>query len=346
MTSPAPAPAPTPIDIIKSRSYLALLVLGAVIGVPVATVAYFFLQLVAKVQVWVFTSTCRTGLGYPRRATVVAAAVAVPLRAAGGPGHPVPARHRRPRALRGLQDRRHRARRSSFRASPLAALATLCLGVVLGPEAPLIAIGGGLGCLAIHLAKRDAPDMAVAVIGAAGSFAAIATLLGSPLDRRLPAHGDGRLGRRDDGARAAPRPAGCRHRLPHLRRAQRLTGFGLFSLTIAGPSPRRIAHGRPSSSGRSVIGVGRRRSAVLIFRLARPAAAPCRAAAGPAHPGGGAGRRRAWPSLFAAGDRHGLGRGAVLRAVGPARSRAQPPAGRSARCCCSWPASAWPTASR
>jgi len=62
-----------------------------------------------------------------------------------------------------------------------AALATLSLGVVLGPEAPLIAIGSGLGVLAIHLVKRGAPPMAAVVIGAAGSFAAIATLLGSPL---------------------------------------------------------------------------------------------------------------------------------------------------------------------
>jgi H+/Cl- antiporter ClcA len=35
--------------------------------------------------------------------------------------------------------------------------------------------------LAIHLVKRDAPAMASVVIGGAGSFAAIATLLGSPL---------------------------------------------------------------------------------------------------------------------------------------------------------------------
>ena len=39
----------------------------------------------------------------------------------------------------------------------LASLATLCFGVVLGPEAPLIAIGSGLGVLAVHLVKRDAP---------------------------------------------------------------------------------------------------------------------------------------------------------------------------------------------
>ena len=63
----------------------------------------------------------------------------------------------------------------------IASLATLCLGAVLGPEAPLIAIGSGLGVLAVHLFKKDAPEMAVVVIGAAGSFAAIATLLGSPI---------------------------------------------------------------------------------------------------------------------------------------------------------------------
>jgi hypothetical protein len=63
----------------------------------------------------------------------------------------------------------------------LAALTTLSLGAVLGPEAPLIAIGGGLGALAIHLAKKDAPPMAATVLASAGSFAAISTLLGSPL---------------------------------------------------------------------------------------------------------------------------------------------------------------------
>ncbi len=62
-----------------------------------------------------------------------------------------------------------------------ASFATLSLGVVLGPEAPLIAIGSGLGVLVLHLAKKGAPAQASAVLGAAGSFAAISTLLGSPL---------------------------------------------------------------------------------------------------------------------------------------------------------------------
>ena len=63
----------------------------------------------------------------------------------------------------------------------IASLTTLSLGVVLGPEAPLIAIGGGLAVLTVHLVKKDTPPMALTVIASAGSFAAISSLLGSPL---------------------------------------------------------------------------------------------------------------------------------------------------------------------
>ncbi|MFE9433485.1 chloride channel protein, partial [Streptomyces sp. NPDC006640] len=51
----------------------------------------------------------------------------------------------------------------------------------LGPEAPLIALGGGLAVLSIRALKRDVQPNAIAVLGAAGSFAAVSTLLGSPL---------------------------------------------------------------------------------------------------------------------------------------------------------------------
>ena len=63
----------------------------------------------------------------------------------------------------------------------LAALATIGLGVVLGPEAPLIALGSGLGILAVRLLRRDAPDQILAVVAASGSFAAISFIFGSPL---------------------------------------------------------------------------------------------------------------------------------------------------------------------
>ena len=50
----APAAPDDPTAIIRSRSYVVLLVLGAVIGVPVAAVAYFFLDAVAKLQHEIF----------------------------------------------------------------------------------------------------------------------------------------------------------------------------------------------------------------------------------------------------------------------------------------------------
>ena len=53
----------TPVDplaLLRSRSYLALLVLAAIIGVPISAAAYFFLALVSKLQEWIFTTCPRT----------------------------------------------------------------------------------------------------------------------------------------------------------------------------------------------------------------------------------------------------------------------------------------------
>jgi H+/Cl- antiporter ClcA len=60
-------------------------------------------------------------------------------------------------------------------------LATLGLGLVLGPEAPLIAIGMGLGALVTRSVRRDAPEQAIGLMAAAGAFAAVATIFGSPV---------------------------------------------------------------------------------------------------------------------------------------------------------------------
>ncbi len=57
-----------------------------------------------------------------------------------------------------------------------AALASLAFGVVLGPEAPLLALGLTLGAVAARLGQA-APGR---VLGLAGAFAAISTLLGGP----------------------------------------------------------------------------------------------------------------------------------------------------------------------
>jgi H+/Cl- antiporter ClcA len=61
----------------------------------------------------------------------------------------------------------------------LAALATLGLGLVLGPEAPLVALGLGLGAIAVRLARLDGTEAQLLTF--AGAFAAIAALFGGPL---------------------------------------------------------------------------------------------------------------------------------------------------------------------
>jgi chloride channel protein, CIC family len=60
-----------------------------------------------------------------------------------------------------------------------AALASLSLGLVLGPEAPLIALGLGLGAIAVRMIRLEGTSAQLLVF--AGAFAAIAALFGGPL---------------------------------------------------------------------------------------------------------------------------------------------------------------------
>lgn len=50
------APMNNPLDLLRTRGYLGLLLFGALIGVPIAAVAYGFLKLVDATQEWVFES--------------------------------------------------------------------------------------------------------------------------------------------------------------------------------------------------------------------------------------------------------------------------------------------------
>jgi H+/Cl- antiporter ClcA len=177
MTAPQALP-PEPMEMLRSRSYLALLVLGAITGVPVAVVAYFFLKVVGEVQEYLFTTLPSdlfdgTPMWWPVPWLMLSGLlVAATIRFLPGTGGHEPSEGFKsvgalpPIELPGVL---------------LAALATLGLGAVLGPEAPLIAIGSGMGGLIVHLIKKDAPAQATVVIAAAGSFAAISTLLGSPI---------------------------------------------------------------------------------------------------------------------------------------------------------------------
>ena len=177
--SPPTATPTDPREVIRSRSYLQALVLSALLGIPVAVVAYGFLALVDWLQEYLFTDL-PSDLGF----SSIPAWWPLPLLALSGVLVALSIRH-----LPGTGG--HSPSEGFKTGKPLlpielpgvflAALATLALGAVLGPEAPLIAIGGGLGALAVRLLKRDAPPTAIAIIAAAGSFAAIGTLIGSPL---------------------------------------------------------------------------------------------------------------------------------------------------------------------
>jgi H+/Cl- antiporter ClcA len=176
---PGSPPPPDPQVLLRSRSYLRLLVLAALLGVPVSAASYGFLALVEWLQEALFTDLPKT-LGFdsapvwwPLPLLALAGLLAaLAIRCLPGTGGHSPA--------------------DGFKASGplppaqipgvlLAALATLGFGAVLGPEAPLILMGSGLGALAVRLAARDAPPTAAAVMAATGSFAAISSLLGSPL---------------------------------------------------------------------------------------------------------------------------------------------------------------------
>jgi H+/Cl- antiporter ClcA len=175
MTTPS-----DPLALLRTRGYLVLLVIAAVIGVPVSAAAYGFLALVTEMQGWTFTALPKAlGFGaeplwWPLMPLAVAGVlVGLTIRYLPGRGGHSPAD--------GFKAGEGAPGPAELPGVLFAALATLSLGVVLGPEAPLIALGGGLGVLAIRLVKRDAPAKTAAALAAAGSFAAVSALLGSPL---------------------------------------------------------------------------------------------------------------------------------------------------------------------
>jgi H+/Cl- antiporter ClcA len=174
----ADASSPDPISLMRSRQFVVLLVLAAVVGVVASLAAWGFLELISEMQDWIYDDL-PDALGFDTTpewwslpvlaigGVVVAFAVS---RLPGRGGH-IPADGLNPSPTEPIE----------LPSVILAAVAAIGLGFVLGPEAPLIALGGGLGFLAIRLIRRDAPDELASLVAACGTFAAVSFLFGSPV---------------------------------------------------------------------------------------------------------------------------------------------------------------------
>ncbi|HTX13227.1 MAG TPA: chloride channel protein [Solirubrobacteraceae bacterium] len=165
---------------IRSKRYAVLLVVVAVIGVIVSLAAWCFLEAIHQIQQELYTHLPHA-FGYsgappkwwPLPILAVGALItAIAIRYLPGEGGHVPAKGLAvgggagPKVLPGVL---------------LAGLGTIGFGLVLGPEAPLIALGAGVATLTILAARRDSPQQMLMVVGAAGSFAAVSFIFASPL---------------------------------------------------------------------------------------------------------------------------------------------------------------------
>ena len=162
----------------RSRQFPLLLALAAIVGVVTSAVAWGFLELIYQIEQGVYTHLPQE-LGFEGTpewwslpvlaiAGVVTAVAIVRLPGAGG--H-IPADGLNPEPTQPIE----------LPGVILAALASIGLGAVVGPEAPLIALGGGLGFLAVRLLRRDAPPEIGTLLATASTFAALSFLFGSPV---------------------------------------------------------------------------------------------------------------------------------------------------------------------
>ena len=156
-------------------AYLRTLVLAGLLGVPVAAAAVLF-QTAVHDLIDVVWDDIPDWLDWSEPAgwyvvlvpTLAGLLVAAAVRLPGHGGH---------NPLLGLS--MSPIRPVELVSVVLAAGATLSLGLVLGPEAPLIAIGLGLPPLVVHLLRLQQQEGRLLTL--AGAFAAIAALFGGPI---------------------------------------------------------------------------------------------------------------------------------------------------------------------
>lgn len=164
--------------ILRSPGYLKMLAFCALIGIPVSLAAFWLLVMLRELE-YALWGDLPQALGWDTPPwwwpipLLLVAGVGVGLvvtHMPGAGGH-VPAA--------GVQ-----LGGSSSAALPgvlLAALFALPFGAVLGPEAPLIALGGGLALVFRDLAQMPATAQSTALLGAAGAAAAVSAIFGNPL---------------------------------------------------------------------------------------------------------------------------------------------------------------------
>jgi H+/Cl- antiporter ClcA len=180
MTDTAP-PKPTAAQAaatLRSRQFLVLLVVVSVIGVIVSLAAWCFLELIHQMQQELYTHLPHA-VGYDNGPpvwwplpilAVAGLVVALAITKLPGDGGHLPAR--------GLA--------AGGQPNPinvpgvvLAGLATVGSGLVLGPEAPLIALGSGVAVMMVS--RRKMPLPALQIVAASGAFAAVSFIFSSPL---------------------------------------------------------------------------------------------------------------------------------------------------------------------
>ena len=164
-----------------SRGYLALLVIASGVGLVVSVAAWCFLELIYQIQREVYHHL-PSSLGYSHGpplwwpVPVLAVAgliVALAITRLPGDGGHVPAD--------GLKVGGGPTAPLTLPGVVLAGVASIGLGTVIGPEAPLIALGSGLAVATVGLARKPVPDEAMLVVAAAGSFASLAFVFSSPI---------------------------------------------------------------------------------------------------------------------------------------------------------------------
>jgi len=161
---------------LAGSAYLRLVLLGALVGIPAGLVAALFLGFVHDLEHWLWTDLPDAlgessppwylvlGLPVVGAALVAAARLLLP----GDGGH---------RPLEGLH-----AGVVPVSHAPgiaLAAIGTLAFGAVLGPEAPVVALGAAVAIAVTWFARLGERESTV--LATAGSFSAISALFGGPL---------------------------------------------------------------------------------------------------------------------------------------------------------------------